>query len=206
MLVDVKVIIMVLDFVVTFAGIIIGAVLGLICSFGLWLLEKNYQTKNIAYGFYLEIKESEIRINEMAKILENISNCPQRDIIFTRNQTPGTAAQPNNVNTPISGAVSAPLESFYPQYGIFLECRKEISIFHKELAESLYSYYTNLFEAENDRLFLKAAKSSGDNFLNNPEILNAKYEDMKSRMMYCSNEIPRLKKLLEEKINKKFPL
>jgi hypothetical protein len=67
----------------------------------------------------------------------------------------------------------------------------------------LYTYYTNLFEAENDRRFLNMAKTSGDGFLNTPEILEAKYKHMKSAMINCSNEIPKLKKLLDDRINKK---
>jgi hypothetical protein len=188
----------------TILGVVIGAILGLICSFGLWLLEKNYQERNVAYGFYLEIKESEVRINEMATVLSNISTCPQRDIIHIKVGIPGTFSQPNDTNSQTTGSVYAPSESFYPQHGIFLENRKEISRFHLELANSLYKYYTNLFEAENDRLFLNTVRTSGDRFLNNPEIMRAKYEDMKSRIIYCSNEIPKLKKLLEDRINKHF--
>ncbi|MCX5855934.1 MAG: hypothetical protein NTZ24_15435 [Deltaproteobacteria bacterium] len=187
----------------TILGVVIGTILGLMCSLVVWKLDKNYQERNVAYGFYLEIKESEVRINEMAKVLSNISNCPQRDIIFTRERTPGTTTQTNYMNSRISDVVCAPIESFYPQYGIFLGYRKEISRFHKELAESLYTYYTNLFEAENDRLFLNTAKTSGDSFLNSPEILEAKYKHMKSAIINCSNEIPKLKKLLEDRINKK---
>jgi len=187
----------------TILGVGIGAILGFMCSLAVWKLDKNYQERNVAYGFYLEINESEVRINEMAKILNNISSCPPRDIIFTKMQTPGTSSQINNMNSRISDVVCAPIESFYPQYGIFLESRKEISRFHKELAESLYTYYTNLFEAENDRLFLNTAKISGDSFLSSPEILEAKYKHMKSAMINCSNEIPKLKKLLEDRINKK---
>ncbi|MFA4861411.1 hypothetical protein [Methanoregula sp.] len=192
-----------IDLIIAILGIITGAFLGLICSFGLWLLDKNYQEKNVATGFYLEIKESQVRIDDMAKTLNNIANASQHEIFFTHSRTPGTISQNNTMNSQINNIVFAPIESFYPQYGIFLENKKEISRFHPELANSLYTYYTSLFEAENDRLFLNEARSSGDLFSNNPEILKAKYEDMKSRILYCSNEIPKLKRLLEARINKK---
>jgi hypothetical protein len=191
------------NIIVTILGIIIGAIIGLAGSFGLWVYDKNYQERNIANYFYLEMKESQHRINDMAKILINISNAPQQDIIFVRRNIPGTFNQPNFGNSPISDEVFAPSESFYPQYGIFFENKKEISRFDAELAESLYTYYINLFEAENDRLYLKKVRGSSNSFDTNPEILNAKFQDMKSRITTCSKESQKLMELLKKRIDRK---
>lgn len=186
---------------VAFLGAIVGGCLAVAGSMHLYDIQKHDEQKNIAKAIEIDLDSINNSLVFSPYYYSYKTDCPINEVPtsakFTLTQS--SKSDLNNSSEDYykpSRSVVYPATPFYDSRTcLYFVFDHDIYILNYDLSSEIYQFYTDLFQAESDRIYISTVQMT-DNYTNNTKI--SRYGEMKYLIIKCGDEIPKIEENLSK--------